>query len=81
MIRRESNPYPAAAMMRGPHIGQDPLSGVGGGDTRGLITLYLSTPLRSQHSFSQFFRRKASFFQIVWKIYSSKNVINDFIMH
>lgn len=30
MIRRESNPYPAAAMMRGPPIGQNPLSGVGG---------------------------------------------------
>lgn len=66
VIRREPNHYPAAAAMRGPPTGQDPLSGVGG-DTRGLITLHLSTPLRSQCSFSHFFLRKTSFFQIVWK--------------
>lgn len=30
VISRESNPYPAAAVMRGPPTGQDPLSGVGG---------------------------------------------------
>ena len=35
VIRREPNPYPAAAAMRGPPIGQDPLSGVGS-DTRRL---------------------------------------------
>lgn len=75
-----TQPLRTAAVMRGPPIGQDPLSGVGG-DTRGLITLHLSTLLRSQHSFSRFFLRKASFSQIVWKIYPSKNFINDFIIH
>lgn len=35
VIRRDPNHYPAAAAMRGPPTGQDPLSRVGG-DTRGL---------------------------------------------
>lgn len=75
-------PLPSSSNDEGSsHWTRPPIRCRGGGDTRGLITLHLSTPLGSQHSFSQFFRRKASFFQNVWKIYSSKNVINDFIIH